>query len=150
MATVVIIILLGVILFFFIRPIREKKRDSKYFKWLWWIFEMEAIVYVTGAFLLLLIVSGSTALNHYFFSANRTEQELAQIEVELKNYYQENQEYPLTIKELIRNRPLKRDWLTDNWDIPYRFSLEPKNYEIRSAGLDGIFDTEDDLYITTE
>jgi hypothetical protein len=40
---------------------------------------------------------------------------------------------------------LKAGALNDAWGIPFEYKAEGKKYVIRSAGADGVMNTEDDL-----
>lgn len=40
---------------------------------------------------------------------------------------------------------LKAGALNDAWGIPFEYKAEGKKYTIRSAGMDGVMNTEDDL-----
>lgn len=56
-------------------------------------------------------------------------------------------QYPTDLNELIGNSPISQGWLTDSWNRPYQYEINEKEnvFEIRSAGADGKFKTEDDI-----
>ncbi|MEO0573307.1 MAG: type II secretion system protein GspG [Bacteroidota bacterium] len=55
--------------------------------------------------------------------------------------------YPLTLDEIIRNNPLRKNLKIDAWgnDFHYRLLDNGLKYELISAGKDGIMNSKDDI-----
>ena len=57
--------------------------------------------------------------------------------------------YPTELEEITRGRPLRKEWLTNEWKQPYAYKLseKQKTFILRSSGPDQIFGNSDDIEI---
>lgn len=78
-----------------------------------------------------------------------TQAECAEISPALSRYKADTGAYPADMNTLIGLNPLRRDWQTDEWGVPYRFITNKNNrgYTLTSAGKDGKFGTLDDIIL---
>lgn len=69
----------------------------------------------------------------------------------IEKSYQINGKYPANVREILSlaipdpNIRPQEWWLIDGWNRPLRYVQQPAGYELRSAGEDGIFHSDDDL-----
>ncbi len=77
----------------------------------------------------------------------KTKKEMSEISDRMEKWYEKFEQYPVGLKELIGNSPLRQDWEVDAWDQPYRYTVmeNGKGFLITSAGPDRKFGTEDDI-----
>ena len=53
---------------------------------------------------------------------------------------------PASIEEMISMRPLRAEWLSDSWGRSYKYEiLDGDKFILVSSGIDGEFDTDDDI-----
>lgn len=104
---------------------------------------------VIGSVFFLLVVS------LYFIAGSlkrsRTYDELASIANEITIFRQHHKRLPENIEELIARNPLRNTWKEDYWGHPimYTISSNSTSAQLRSAGEDGLLNTEDDLVVKT-
>lgn len=77
----------------------------------------------------------------------QTRNELAEISVHIEKWKDKFGVYPATLPDLIGNSPLRQSWDKDAWNRHYRYtpSENGKRFVLLSPGLDGIFETDDDI-----
>ena len=99
----------------------------------------------------MVIVSISAFL---FFSHQRTsifpektKKEIAEISERIEKWNEKFGKYPSDLKNLIGNNPMRQEWKKDYWNRPYKYYLTEngQDFLIISAGMDGKFETEDDI-----
>lgn len=103
--------------------------------------------------LITVLVTGSiSALLFFGYQRNtlylkKTKKELATMIERMEHWKEKFGQYPTDLNELIGNSPIRQGWLTDSWNRPYQYEINEKEnvFEIRSAGADGKFKTEDDI-----
>ncbi|MBD3272358.1 MAG: hypothetical protein GF384_07465 [Elusimicrobia bacterium] len=81
-------------------------------------------------------------------AAERTLQEMQTVKAALSDFYKDQGYFPQSLSELAGRRPLRNLWASDGWGQSYRYRVHNGGYELVSAGKDGAFDTEDDLYLS--
>ncbi len=83
---------------------------------------------------------------------NRTYADMATIAGQVEAYRFEKGRYPESLDELTidtdtQEAVLKKSQLVDAWGTEYQYKkISKRKFEIRSAGTDGQFSTEDDLW----
>lgn len=77
----------------------------------------------------------------------KTETEIAEITERMEMWKERFGKYPKDLNELIGNNPMRQEWRTDSWNRPYQYSVSENEIEfsIVSAGLDGKYETKDDI-----
>ncbi|MHA7943908.1 type II secretion system protein GspG [Formosa sp. 3Alg 14/1] len=77
----------------------------------------------------------------------KTKKEISAMSERMKNWNENLGQYPADLNELIGHSPLRQDWKKDAWNREYEFKITEngKGFLITSAGLDGKFQTEDDI-----
>ena len=100
-----------------------------------------ALIIVIGAFFLIREYNQSTLY------PKKTEKEMAAIANAVQKWKDSYDIYPNTLEELIKKNPTRKGWAKDAWKTPYVYEASENSYSIRSAGGDGIFNTEDDIHI---
>ena len=70
---------------------------------------------------------------------------MAKIEKALNRYHLREKEYPADYLKFVMRKPIWESWAYDSWDNEYRYELIENGFILTSAGLDGKFDTEDDI-----
>jgi heme/copper-type cytochrome/quinol oxidase subunit 2 len=76
-----------------------------------------------------------------------TKEEMMNIKISLEEYKNRTGTYPENLYQLIEGRPLRKDWLKDEWGNTYRLKKTNENIIIISAGSDHIFGSEDDIIV---
>ncbi len=78
---------------------------------------------------------------------NKTKKEIAEMTERMKSWNEKFGKYPTDLNELIGNSPLRQDWKKDAWNREYKYKIikNGQGFLITSAGLDGKFETEDDI-----
>ena len=78
---------------------------------------------------------------------DKTEKEITEMSDRMEKWNEKYGKYPTDLNELIGNSPIRQDWKKDSWNRPYQYSITEngKGFLIVSAGLDGKFETEDDI-----
>lgn len=78
---------------------------------------------------------------------NATQEEINAISNSIDNWYETYNSYPGSLEEIISGRPLREEWLNDEWANKYYYQVDTiKNtYLIISAGSDQKFGNEDDI-----
>ena len=99
---------------------------------------------IMGICIFLLLIGGFVITRGYM-KEKSTEAEIKLIAASISNYKGNIGSYPEDLGNVISNSPLKKDWYTDSWGNPYKYSKTATGYELISAGRDGSFDTMDDL-----
>jgi hypothetical protein len=92
------------------------------------------------------LFKGGKFLTNEYLNEDRTKKEMNEISVNLeknKNYYGV---YPTNYDAFISQKPIWSGWKADSWNTPYKYELKDSlNYQLISAGKDGIFNNEDDI-----
>ncbi len=117
----------------------RKKPFKKYLK------SPSLIVY--GSVFLILILAGFVFL-FYQYKVVKPKQclkEMHQIEKALQSWKRAYGQYPHSILELTKSKPLRKDWLKDSWNKPYYYTVEENGYVLISSGQDGRHNTNDDI-----
>ncbi|MDJ1498361.1 type II secretion system protein GspG [Cytophagaceae bacterium DM2B3-1] len=102
---------------------------------------------LTTLLILALIISCVFIFGQNYFHKRATRQECDQIVSALQFYKESTKNYPTTLREVIGNDPLRRDWDKDDWENVYQYKTinNGQSFMLRSCGVDGKPDTEDDL-----
>ena len=79
----------------------------------------------------------------------KTKKELIEITDWTEKWKMKYGHYPTELNEMIGSNPMRQDWKKDAWDRPYKYTQvnEGMNFSIKSAGKDGKFETEDDIWL---
>lgn len=77
----------------------------------------------------------------------KTKKELVEITEWIIKWEEKFDRYPTDLNEIIGNDPIKQNWKKDAWKRDYKYvkTEKPLGFTIISAGLDGKFDTKDDI-----
>ncbi|WP_421978520.1 type II secretion system protein GspG [Roseivirga seohaensis] len=80
-------------------------------------------------------------------SLKKTVTEMEEIKVSLNEWRKIFQRYPVSLEKLTEGKPLKKDWLTDEWGNNYNYKTteDGMNYTISSFGPDRIPGNSDDI-----
>ncbi|NVK41430.1 MAG: type II secretion system protein GspG [Oceanospirillaceae bacterium] len=93
--------------------------------------------------------SGNFITNE-FLNEDRTREEMSAIEEALERYYLYNNHYPLNYSSFVDSKPIWSSWKKDSWGNKYKYSfLDSANYRLLSSGKDEIFETGDDIFISS-
>ena len=103
-----------------------------------------AIILVISILLLKLVIG------YVFFSdygLKQTSEKIVEINKILEKERTDIGNYPLELKTIIRNNPLRKDITTDYWgnEFFYRLTENGESYTFISNGKDGILKTKDDI-----
>jgi hypothetical protein len=103
-----------------------------------------AIILVISILLLKLVIG------YVFFSdygLKQTSEKIVEINKILEKERTDIGNYPLELKTIIRNNPLRKDITTDYWgnEFFYRLTENGESYTLISNGKDGILKTKDDI-----
>lgn len=79
----------------------------------------------------------------------KTKNEILEISDCLKEWKEKYGTYPIVLTEIINGRPLRSNWLNDAWNKPYLYIVDKNGnlFTLKSAGIDGKFNTSDDIII---
>jgi hypothetical protein len=82
-----------------------------------------------------------------YFKSRRTKKEMVEITEALNKYKYHLDNYPEDLDKLIGNNPLRREWLSDEWNQNYRYNVatDGQNFSLISQGKDSQERTSDDL-----
>ncbi|TXE08091.1 hypothetical protein FUA26_12205 [Seonamhaeicola algicola] len=78
---------------------------------------------------------------------NKTKKEIIEITTWIYNWHNNYNRYPKDLKEAFGNDPIKQQWFTDAWKNQYKYKVINKDFVVLSAGNDGVFNTDDDIYL---
>ena len=103
-----------------------------------------AIILVISILLLKLVIG------YVFFSdygLKQTSEKIVEINKILEKERTDIGNYPLELKTIIRNNPLRKDITTDYWgnEFFYQLTENGESYTLISKGKDGILKTKDDI-----
>ena len=105
-------------------------------------------MYIGGIAAAVLVVLGVSLLLNFRYRVNprETQQEINEIGLAITEWKELNGEYPISIEEMTAMRPLRAEWLTDHWGRAYKYEiLNGDKFILTSSGIDGEFDTDDDI-----
>ena len=94
---------------------------------------------------ILSLYHGGKYIKDEHLNIGHTKDEMVEISSALSRHYIRNKEYPHDYLEFVTRKPIWQPWATDSWGNHYRYELTEDGYRLTSAGLDGVFDTEDDI-----
>jgi hypothetical protein len=86
-------------------------------------------------------------------AADRTQVRMAELRRFIADYREGHGRLPAGLADFLPRVPRSR-WLMqydqDGWDRPLRYELRGEDYEIRSAGPDAVFGSDDDIFVTMQ
>ncbi|QCK16565.1 hypothetical protein [Mangrovivirga cuniculi] len=94
--------------------------------------------------------NGSQYVTNKYLNNDHTKDEMMKIEKALVKYIHRNNEYPSDFMNFVNRKPIWKSWAYDSWDNPYRYKVNEDGFILISAGLDGVFDTKDDIRVTSK
>lgn len=103
------------------------------------------IVYGSVVLIIIGICAAFLFFQHKVTYPKQNLEEMAQIENALKSWKTAYGQYPHSILELTKSKPLRKEWLTDRWKRKYYYSVKGNSYVLISAGPDGKYKTPDDI-----
>jgi len=113
------------------------------------VFSILIVVIIIPAILFLLfkgVIVGGKFLTNEYLNEDRTKKEMNEISLKLEKYRNHYGFYPKNYDIFISQKPIWSSWKADSWNNPYKYELKDSiNYQLISAGKDGIFNNEDDL-----
>ena len=76
-----------------------------------------------------------------------TKNKIQEVEKILEKQKEHIGKYPLKLKDIVRNNPLRKNIIVDAWgnEFYYKQLNNGSHYELKSKGRDGILDTDDDI-----
>ena len=127
------------------RKQRKYEKENKLPKRIVWYpyAKQFAVLYVIFG----LVILSSAFL--YFKGKNKekTTKRMIEISILLESEKKQFGKYPLKLKNIIRNNPLRKNITVDYWKsaFVYTISEDGKNYQLISLGSDGKLNTKDDI-----
>jgi len=88
---------------------------------------------------------GGKYVTKEYLNVEHTEDEMIEISTALNKYEIRNKKYPQDFYEFVHSKPIWESWATDSWGNKYTYNLTQKGFVITSSGVDGKFNTEDDI-----
>lgn len=90
---------------------------------------------------------GRLAYTTYFSNPAYTKSKMRQLVNLLEMEKQITGRYPSQLNDIVRNRPLRKELLTDAWNKPFDYIVlnDGLTYTLTSGGSDGKVNTEDDI-----
>ncbi len=131
--------------------------------WRKWTARIAATCLIAAATAVFAYVCYMVALKKELIAAQNTRNEVREMFLALEHFEKDVGAYPSTEQGIIAlaKNPGIREWngpyctftsdrirgieFLDHWGTPYRFSVLGKDREVRSAGLDRLFDNDDDI-----
>jgi TM2 domain-containing membrane protein YozV len=106
-----------------------------------------AVVVIPSVFYLfyMSMYRGGEYVTKEYLNVEHTEDEMIEISTALKKYEVRNKKYPEDFYEFVYSKPIWQQWATDSWGNKYRYNLTQKGFALTSSGVDGKFNTEDDI-----
>jgi TM2 domain-containing membrane protein YozV len=106
-----------------------------------------ALVILPATFYLFILsmYKGGEYIKNEHLNIGHTKREMVEISNALTRHYARNNEYPEDYFKFVTRKPIWEPWSNDSWDNNYKYELTDGGYKLTSAGVDGIFDTEDDI-----
>ncbi|MEM9075961.1 MAG: type II secretion system protein GspG [Bacteroidota bacterium] len=130
------------------KRISKKEKEDGIKRPLQKIFLQPSLI-VVAATLVLVFIGGFLFFSYQSFSVypRKTQKEIIEITNRIVDWNEKYGEFPQDLNDLIGNNPMRQEWKKDSWDRPYQYyrTESGKGFLIVSAGLDGKFDTEDDI-----
>lgn len=141
--------ILGIILTLLISGLwfRKLKREGKEIKWYWYVILPHEWLFLRITLVALVIATTVLAFRHFPRKLRKTEKLLKNIVAAAEEYQNDTGIYPESIDELIRNNPLRKNWVQDFWGTEVRIESSENMFRITSAASDRIFDSSDDLVL---
>lgn len=110
------------------------------------------IVIVIGVLLLIVVVLKLVSSSYFNPNKgiNKTSEKITKIELLLEKRKSTLGEYPIELKAITKNNPLKKRSILDYWNNKFHYKVIDKDssYILISKGKDGILNTEDDILST--
>jgi hypothetical protein len=105
------------------------------------------VIKLFGFFLILILLPITWLLSSKDKGIKQTTQKISEIEFILKNEKETFGIYPKNLKEIIRNKPIRKNIIFDCWnnEFSYKQGENGLSYLLISKGKDGILKTEDDI-----
>lgn len=127
---------------------KKEKADGKKRQFQKYALQPSAIVFGSVFLLIGIFVFWFFSYQNSSIFPSKTQKELQQINDAAKAWHDKYGTYPSDLKELIGINPMRKSWKRDAWGRPYRYSVveNEKKCIISSAGPDGTFKTEDDIF----
>jgi hypothetical protein len=93
-----------------------------------------------------------TYVNFKYTGNTKTNEKIIKITAILELGKKQFGKYPSTLKQIIRNNPLRRNITLDYWknEFVYTLSKDSLNYTLLSLGRDNIINTSDDISSTNK
>jgi TM2 domain-containing membrane protein YozV len=88
---------------------------------------------------------GGQYVTNEYLNIVHTEEEMIEITDALNRYKVHNKNYPKDLYKFVHSKPIWESWATDSWGNKYSYKLTQQGFILRSAGVDGKFNTEDDI-----
>ncbi len=105
-------------------------------------------MYIGGIVTLIIVVIGLLIILNFRYRVypRETQLDINEISEAISEWKKLNGVYPTSIEEMISMRPLRAKWLSDRWGREYKYEiLDGNKFILVSSGVDGIFDTKDDI-----
>ncbi|WP_188467319.1 type II secretion system protein GspG [Marivirga lumbricoides] len=106
-----------------------------------------AVVVIPSVFYLfyMSMYRGGEYVTTEYLNVEHTENEMIEISFALNKYKVRNKKYPQDFNEFVHSKPIWESWATDSWGNKYRYNLTQEGFVLTSSGVDGKFNTEDDI-----
>lgn len=117
---------------------------------LWIVVLLLVIIPLSVGVMLFGVLKTLNWYSHNYGLAKSTRAEGAKIVRALESYRENEDHYPENLNKLLEGRPIRNGWLTDQWGMPYTYSVSEKgqSYILISKGKDQALSTEDDITLS--
>ena len=143
---ILIIFLVHVLLIaFWYLFIKKKKDQYSFWGMVKTLFQSYLIIFVFVS-LGLIGLTVKVLIDFFPVKQKRTEKQMTEIKKSIIKYKLETGAYPSSLIELIGQNPIRKEWQHDYWGSGYKLiHVDEKTVVLSSAGLDAVFNTDDDL-----
>lgn len=95
------------------------------------------------------IYKGGIYVKDEFLGEDYTKSEMEDIVKALNKYQIDTDTFPTDYSRFVRTKPIWDSWYDDYWGTAYRYTIEGKSLSLISAGKDHVFETDDDIVVTS-
>jgi general secretion pathway protein G len=91
----------------------------------------------------IIAIAGEFILSDYF-KGRSTKKEMTEIADAISKYRYHQNKFPQDLQQIIGNNPLRKEWISDQWEKPYKYSVSPdgQNFLLVSQRNNGAKDND--------
>jgi hypothetical protein len=78
-----------------------------------------------GTIAIAVIAIGGELIFSNYFKGRSTKKEMIEIADAIGKYKYHQNKYPQDLQQIIGNNPLRKEWISDQWEKPYKYSVSP-------------------------